>query len=71
MTHLPQIAALGSGHLRVVKHAQEGQTYTTAETLDDEAKVQEVARLLSGVEITPHSLASAAEMVSRGREESA
>lgn len=66
VTHLPQIAALGEGHVLVTKSIRNGQTYTRAESLNREEKVSEVARLLSGVSITGHSLASAEEMVNRG-----
>ncbi|HKI98946.1 MAG TPA: DNA repair protein RecN [bacterium] len=68
VTHLPQIAALGNRHVRVSKHAEAGQTFTRAEPLDEREQVQEVARLLSGIEVTSRSLASAEEMVTRGRQ---
>ena len=68
VTHLPQIAALGNRHVLVSKNAEGGQTYTHAEPLDEKKQVQEVARLLSGIEVTSRSLASAEEMVNRGRE---
>jgi DNA repair protein RecN (Recombination protein N) len=68
VTHLPQIAALGNRHVRVSKHAERGQTFTRAEILGEREQVQEVARLLSGIEVTTSSLASAEEMVSRGRQ---
>ena len=68
VTHLPQIAALGNRHVLVSKRAEGGQTYTRAEPLDEKEQVREVARLLSGIEVTSRSLASAEEMVSRGRE---
>ncbi len=70
VTHLPQIAALGRRHLRVTKETADGQTFTRVEPLDTEAQVHEVARLLSGLEVSERSLASAEEMVSRGREAS-
>jgi DNA repair protein RecN (Recombination protein N) len=68
VTHLPQIAALGNRHVLVSKRAEGGQTFTRAEPLGEREQVQEVARLLSGVEVTSRSLASAEEMVSRGRQ---
>ena len=66
VTHLPQIAALGEGHVLVTKSTRDDQTFTRAEILNREEKVSEVARLLSGVSITDRSLASAEEMVERG-----
>ena len=65
VTHQPQIAAMGTRHVLVSKATAEGQTYTRAEILEGREKVEEVARLLSGIEITTHSLASAEEMLSR------
>ena len=66
VTHLPQIAALGHRHVLVSKSSNGGQTFTRAEALEGRDKVEEVARLLSGINISSHSLASAEEMVARG-----
>jgi len=66
ITHLPQIAAQGVHHLQVTKSSNGTQTFTTLIPLEGPDKVREVARLLSGVTVTPHSLASAEEMVNRG-----
>jgi len=66
ITHLPQIAAQGQQHLRVAKATERGQTFTTLIALAGPDKVQEVARLLSGVTVTANTLASAEEMVNRG-----
>ena len=66
ITHLPQIAAQGQQHLRVAKTTERGQTFTTLIPLEGQDKVQEVARLLSGVTVTANTLASAEEMVNRG-----
>lgn len=68
VTHLPQIAALGTNHLLVRKEIENQQTFTHAHHLGEKEKVKEVARLLSGIEVSDHSLASAEEMVIRGRE---
>jgi len=68
VTHLPQIAALAANHVRVTKDVSDGQTYTRAEMLDDEGKVREVARLLSGIDVSDLSVRSAQEMVQRGRQ---
>jgi DNA repair protein RecN (Recombination protein N) len=67
VTHLPQIAALASGHVRVSKDVNAGQTYTRAESLDGEGKVREIARLLSGLDVSDLSVRSAEEMVQRGQ----
>ncbi|MCZ6627357.1 MAG: DNA repair protein RecN [SAR324 cluster bacterium] len=68
VTHLPQIAALSANHVLVSKEMQQHQTYTRVTPLSEKEKVQEVARLLSGIDVSDHSLASAEEMVNRGRQ---
>ncbi|MEE8395494.1 MAG: DNA repair protein RecN, partial [bacterium] len=67
VTHLPQIAALGGKHLLVSKKTEQRETFTEVALLSDQEQVKEVARLLSGLEVSGHTLASAEEMVSRGR----
>lgn len=52
ITHLPQIAALGDRHFFVYKNDTSDSTITYLKLLSDEERVQEVARLLSGSEIT-------------------
>jgi DNA repair protein RecN (Recombination protein N) len=65
VTHLPQVAAQGHHHLQVSKsgggNGSEVQTEISA--LDGETRIQEIARMLGGVEITPQTLAHAEEMV--------
>jgi len=68
VTHLPQIAALGHNHVRVSKDTRAGATFTEVESLSGAEQVREIARLLSGMEISEHSMATAREMVSRGKE---
>ena len=68
VTHLPQIAAMSTGHLRVTKEITGGETFTRAAALSEPERVQEVARMLSGFKVSDTSLASAQEMVNRGRQ---
>lgn len=65
ITHLPQVAAQGDSHLRVVKEVREGRTVSRIEVLDDEARVEEIARMLGGVDITETTRAHAAELLRR------
>ncbi|MDO9205229.1 DNA repair protein RecN [Methylotenera sp.] len=65
ITHLPQVAALGSHHLRVSKSLVNEQTLSTIAVLDDEARVQEIARMLGGIEITETTRQHAKEMLER------
>jgi len=67
ITHLPQVASQAHHHLRVEKQTQNDQTTSQVVTLDDEQRRQEIARMLSGVEITEQSLAHASEMIERAR----
>jgi DNA repair protein RecN (Recombination protein N) len=63
ITHLPQVAALGTHHLRVSKALVNGQTLSSISTLNVDERVQELARMLGGVEITQTTLQHAKEML--------
>jgi DNA repair protein RecN (Recombination protein N) len=66
VTHLPQIAALADHHLAVLKTVEKGRTVTTVERLDDEARTEEVARMLGGETITATARQHAREMLKQG-----
>ncbi len=61
ITHQPQVAAQGHHHLLVQKQ-QDKTTRTQIQFLDEKARIQELARMLGGVEITNTTLAHAKEM---------
>lgn len=63
VTHQPQVASKGHQHLRVSKSLSDKKTTTVVEQLDAEGKVQEIARMLGGIEITERTLAHAREML--------
>ena len=63
ITHLPQIAACGTSNFRIAKHSDREMTYTTVEPLTENEKIQEIARLLGGNNITDTTLASAKELI--------
>jgi DNA repair protein RecN (Recombination protein N) len=63
ITHLPQIAKFAGHHFRITKHVRAGRTETSLERLHHEARVREIARMLSGEKITSKTLAHAREMV--------
>jgi DNA repair protein RecN (Recombination protein N) len=48
ITHLPQIAASGNDHLIVKKVTDDRMTYSTIERLDKQARLEEIAQMLSG-----------------------
>ena len=63
ITHLPQVAARGSHHLRVAKVASGGLVTSHIEVLDEAARVEEIARMLGGLKITSTTRQHAAEML--------
>ena len=70
VTHLAQVAAQAHQHLRVQKSGQKSarddQTFTGIDPLDAEQRIDEVARMLGGTEITETTRAHAAEMLQLG-----
>ena len=65
VTHLPQIAALAENHLLISKSVRQERTYTQVTPLDTDGRVEELARMIGGTEITETTLRSAAEMLRR------
>ena len=63
ITHLPQIAAFGKHNYKISKSSDDSMTYTTVSQLSDDEKVQEIARLLGGANITETTLKSARELI--------
>ncbi|WP_287885806.1 MULTISPECIES: DNA repair protein RecN [Paracoccus] len=53
VTHSPQVAALGGHHFRVAKSVQDGMTTSQVTALTASQRIEEIARMLSGEEITP------------------
>ncbi len=66
VTHLPQVASQGHQHVRVSKLTDGKTTRTTLTGLSDDQRVEELARMLGGVEITATSRDHAREMLNRG-----
>lgn len=63
ITHLPQIAAAGKHHYKIEKSSDETSTYTTVTPLDQEQSIEELARLLSGTEITEAARTQARKLI--------
>ena len=63
VTHSPQVAALGSHHWRVEKHQTKDQTLSTVVALDPVARIDEIARMLSGDTITDAARAAAKSLM--------
>lgn len=64
VTHLPQVAAQGHHHLFVHKARGSDATRTAVVHLQDSDRIEEIARMLGGVDLTSESLAHARKMVS-------
>ena len=64
VTHLPQVASQAHAHVRVAKLTDGKTTRTTLHTLTDDERVEEIARMLGGVDITDKAREHAAEMLS-------
>jgi DNA repair protein RecN (Recombination protein N) len=64
VTHLPQVAAQGHHHYVVNKSTTENSASTTVTRLTEEEKIEEIARMLGGVQKTEQSLAHAESMIS-------
>lgn len=62
ITHLPQIAAMADAHFLIEKSVENKTTHSNIHELNDEEKVDELARMLGGVEITDKVRESALEM---------
>lgn len=65
ITHLPQIAALGNHHYKVMKEETKTGTISKMTELDAEGRVHEIAQMLSGSDISEAALANARELLKR------
>ena len=63
VTHLPQVASQADVHFKVSKEVSEGRTRTRLVRLGEDGRVEEVARMLAGSEITELSLSHARELI--------
>lgn len=62
VTHLPQVAAFGDHHYQVQKTVRASRTITVVNALDEKRRVEELARMISGSEITETALRHAREL---------
>jgi len=72
VTHQPQVASLAHQHLHVSKQVnkQQQETVTDVSLINEQARVDEIARMLGGLEITEQTLSHAREMIERGQQTS-
>ena len=66
VTHLPQVASLADQHFRISKVTDGKATRTGVQALSKDERIEELARMLGGVEITTKTLEHAAEMLAAG-----
>lgn len=67
ITHLPQIAALGESHYKVFKKDDESGTHTSIVMLDDDARIHEIAGMMSGETLSQAALDNAKALIENGR----
>lgn len=68
VTHLAQVAAFADTHLLIAKNVRDERTFTTVQPLSQEERVQELARIMGGENITEPVLASARELILQAKE---
>lgn len=68
ITHLPQIAAMGDNHIKLIKNQEKNKTKVKAENLTEKSRINEIARLTGGLNITEITLKNAEEMLIQAKE---
>ena len=63
VTHLPQVAAFADSHLAVVKHVARSRVTTGVQLLSKQDRIRELARMISGAEVTEEAQAHARELI--------
>ena len=66
VTHLAQICAFGLNHLKISKAVKNDRTYTEVTALTYEERINEIARIMSGADITSNLYNSAKELLDGG-----
>jgi len=67
VTHLPQVAAQGHQHFQVSKSVSKGSTHSVVTALDSKTRIEELARMLGGLEISKETLANAKHMLKQAQ----
>ena len=67
VTHSAQIASLADNHYLISKSDVEGKTQTSMKLLDSASKINEVARILGGLNVTDNQILAATEMIEEGK----
>ncbi|UOE95934.1 DNA repair protein RecN [Alkalihalobacillus sp. LMS39] len=67
ITHLPQVAAMADQHLYIAKKEDKERTFTTVHPLSNEKRVEEIGRMISGVEMTELTREHAKELIEQAQ----
>jgi len=63
ITHSAQVAGFADKHFKIAKHSEQNTTTTTVNEITGEDRLNEIARIISGAEITPESIATAKTLI--------
>ncbi len=63
ITHSAQVAGFADTHFKISKHSDNNTTTTTVVRISDSERINEIARIISGAEITPESIATARTLI--------
>jgi DNA repair protein RecN (Recombination protein N) len=63
ITHLPQIAGLADHHYKVEKASRDNRVVSSITKLSDEDRIEEIAKLMSGEEVTEEGISSAKQLM--------
>lgn len=63
ITHSAQVAGFADRHYKIAKHTDADKTITDVTEITDDARINEIARIISGAEITPESIATAKTLI--------
>ena len=67
ITHLPQIAARATTHFHIDKRVRGTRTITSVARLDDDSRVDEIARMIGGAEVSDSARSTARDLLTAGR----
>jgi DNA repair protein RecN (Recombination protein N) len=65
ITHSAQVAGHADKHFKIEKHVSHNKTMTTVNEISEDVRVNEIARIISGAEITPESIATARTLIKK------
>lgn len=67
ISHLPQVASMSDHHLYISKHEKDNRTTTTVRELTGDARIDEIARMISGATVTELTRENAKEMIEQNQ----